>query len=272
MKLVKNYFIVALLFFSIGFSITISKVKALDYSELNLDPGEEVVAETTKYYKTVTVVNNSKMMMKADLGTVSSFTTEVTKEEFDNAPTDAEKESGISTQDVFEDYGTETNYKKLSSIISKYGSRYFRYRAILEWKNMPKTRSYDIIGVGFYASVKIASTIDLYNEYCREDGTCANADGYYIYNGLNGGAAVFHLPSGDITSLKQTLLVEVEKTNPNSTIIEQVCVADYSHATKTISYNNAKKFKVDTGGITLNGVESYYDTMPTAPARWEGTW
>ena len=269
MKRLKNRYVVMLILM-FCFTLSMSKVKAIDYSELNLAPGEEVVAETTKYYKTVTVISRSDLMIKANLGEISSITTEVTKEEYDNAPTDEELK--MAPRDVYENYSTETAYKRLTSIITKYSNESYRYRAILEWKNIPKTRSYDIIGVGFYASVKVAATIDLINEYCRSANDCDETQGYYPYEGLNGGAAVFRLPSGTLTSLKQTLLVEVEKRNPSSTIVSQVCVADYSHATKSISYDRAKQFYVDTGGITLNGIKSYYDEMGTANAYWEGTW
>ena len=84
---------------------------------------------------------------------------------------------------------------------------------------------------------------------------------------------MFYLPSGSLSSLKQTLEVEVEKTNSSSTIVEQVAVGDYSHATSSISYSNAKKFYVDVGGINLDSsIEGYYDSISAARATWTGTW
>lgn len=93
-----------------------------------------------------------------------------------------------------------------------------------------------------------------------------------MYNGANGVAAMFHLPSGTLSSLSQKIEVEMVKSNPSSTIIKQVCVADYSHAIQTITYSNAKNFIVDVGGITLKGIDSYYDTMPAVRSTWTGTW
>lgn len=276
MKKGKSLLLVVFLFV-IGLCPSLSFVRALDNTNENEEPTGEIVAEATKYYKTVTVLSNSNMMMTADLGEVSSFTTEVTEEEFENAPTDEEKaeaeaEASLSPQDTFSNYSTETTYKKLSSIISKPSNYYFKYTGILTWKNMPKVRSYDIIGLGYYASMK-AGTPELTNSYCLTNGTCGTLMGYYAYSGQNGVAAMFNLPSGTLSSLSQKIEVEMEKSNPSSTIISQVCVADYSHAVKTITYSNAKNFKVDVGGITLlNGISSYYDTMPSVSSTWEGRW
>lgn len=224
----------------------------------------EVVAETTKYYKTVTILNNSEIMTVAGMGELSSFTTEITKEEYENADSD-----GISPQ-----ASVTTNYKKLTSTISKFSSYYYEYSASLTWRNIPKTRSYDIIGVGYYASVKLAGGIEYNQSYCNVDGNCYSENaGYYNYRGSNGYGAMFHLPSGSLTSLSQSISILVEKTNPDSTIIEQLCAADYSHAQKTVAYSVAKNFAVDPGGIKLLGDNySYYDSIDTADAVWRGTW
>lgn len=224
----------------------------------------EVVAETTKYYKTVTILNNSEVMTAAGMGELSSFTTEITQEEYENADDD-----GISPQ-----ASVTTDYKKLTASISKYNSYYYKYNASLTWRNIPKTRSYDIIGIGYYGSVKLAGGIEYKQSYCNVDGNCYSDNaGYYNYRGANGYGAMFHLPSGSLTSLSQSISILVEKTNSSSTIIEQICAADYSHAQKTISYSNAKDFVVDSGGIQLgDNSYSYYDSIDTASAIWKGTW
>ena len=56
---------------------------------------KEVVAQTTKYYKTVTIYNNSGVLRNANMGEMSSLTTEVTKEEFDNQFIDKYKSSRL---------------------------------------------------------------------------------------------------------------------------------------------------------------------------------
>lgn len=46
---------------------------------------------------------------------------------------------------------TETNYKKMTTTILKNGTKY-KYQVLLNWKLLPATRSYDIIGIGHYKS------------------------------------------------------------------------------------------------------------------------
>ena len=42
---------------------------------------------------------------------------------------------------------------------------------------------------------------------------------------------------------------------------------------KTISYDNARKYVVSSGGIILNSsITNYYDSINTANATWSGTW
>ncbi len=225
------------------------------------------VASATKYYKTVTVLNNSEVMRNANYGEVSSFTTEISKTEYDNFnPDENITPKGTITST------TETTYKRLTTTINYYSPSIYKYKSVLTWKNIPSTRNYDIMGIGYYASVENHSTPMLTNEYCVGN-DCYEYQGYYVYTGNNGTGVMFHLPSGSITSLEQTLEVFVKKYNSSSTIIEQIAVGDYSHATTTVSYNNAKKFLVDTGGISLDSViYNSYDALTETRASWTGRW
>ena len=230
-----------------------------------------IVAEEEKYYKTVTVLNNSSVLQRANLGEMSSITTEITKFEYDSAPVENYNGNARSTGEST-DITIQTTYKKMKSTIREYYGAY-RYKNVLTWKNIPSTRSYDIIALGYYASVKPIDSVFFEQDYCTSSDSCYTSSSYYEYNGANGSAAVFYLPSGTLTSLEQSLRIDMEKTNSSSTIVSQVAAADYSHATSSISYSNAKKFTVDTGGIRLNdSIESYYDSIGVARASWEGEW
>jgi len=79
------------------------------------------------------------------------------------------------------------------------------------------------------------------------------------------------LPTGDLTSLSTNFSVIVTKNTSNA-ITEQIATADYSHATSSISLSNAKNFSVNASGIVLNGIASYYDSIQTATAWWNGSW
>lgn len=252
----------SILTFIILFITCITTVKAEVISSDEME--SIVVARTDKYYKTVTILDNSQIMTAADMGEISSITTEISKEEFDNAPTTKEEVSPRSIT-------IDTNYKRLTSTITKESAAYFIYKAELYWKTIPKTRSNDVMAIGYYGSVRAVSDTPVFTQrICWSDGECMNDYFYYSHRGSNGVGVAFGLPSGDVTYLKQTLEFSVEK-NTTSTIVEQLCVADYAHAQRAISFENSQDFWIDTLGIN-HTYDSYYDTTPEATAVWTGKW
>lgn len=238
----------------------------LAFSPLCVSASENDLYSTTKYYKTTTIIDaNTSTFALNDQS--YSYSEEITKEEYDNL----DDNDLIVPLDYSNGY-IETNYKKMTSSIVQNGSTY-RYKVVLEWKTMPSTRSYDIIGIGFPASVKPQSSIAFSQYYCFTDGTCNTSVSYTPYIGVNGVGASFGLPIGSLTTLKQTLYVDMIKSDSSSTIIKQYAYGDYSHATKTISYSNSTKYVVSSGGIVLDStINDYYDSINTANATWSGTW
>ncbi len=237
-------------------------VKTLHAEEID-DDNFVLVSQVDKYYKTVTYYDrentktyNFNYYNKAQ----SSKTYEITKEEYEN-------------QNVLEPMTTtsiETTYKKLTSRILQ-NSNLFKYEAILNWKNFPKKRSYDIIGIGFNNNVAVLSSPAYYTEYCLTNGICQKMTSHSPKTFSNGVGTTFLLPTGDLTSLSTTFSVIITK-NDSNTITNQIATADYSHATKSISLNNAKNYDVTSNGIVLNGIASYYDEIQPAIARWYGNW
>lgn len=259
LQLKKVMFIFSILFISCLCFTTLVNAETL--SE-NIEQTNDVVAENTKYYRLIINKNNSELMRQAGLGENSSVLVEITEEEF------------LNSSDADEPYSTsiENSTLKLTSRISKYTSDSYKYEAILEWKKIPSMRSYDIIGVGYYASVKQWGTVNLRQEYCTSDNYCGETQGYYQYTGANGSAAMFYLPSGSLKSLKQSMYAIVEK-NTTLTIVEQLCKASYAHATKSVTYSQAKDFRVDSGGIILGDSIYYsYGTTANVETTWTGTW
>lgn len=228
----------------------------------DIEQTNDVVAENTKYYRLIINKNNSDLMQLAGFGENSSILVEITEEEF------------LNSSAADEPYSTsiENSTLKLTSRISKYSNNTYKYEAIVEWKTIPSMRSYDIIGVGYYASVKQWGTVNLRQEYCTTDDYCGETQGYYTYTGANGSAAMFYLPSGSLKSLKQSMYAIVEK-NTTSTIVEQLCKASYAHATKSVTYSQAKDFRIDAGGIILGDSIFYsYGTTANVNTTWTGTW
>lgn len=234
------------------------------------DEEMEKVAETKKYFKTITILSGSNVTRNSDLGEVTSITTEITEEEYNNA--DIEQNETQNNQRGITSETIETNYKLLTTTMYKRNDYYFHYKTTLTWKTIPATRSYDIIGIGFLNTIIPEEYPTFVETYCRSSSECYETTSYYLYNGSNGVGVMFKVPTGTLTKLEQVLEFDVEKAN-SGTLIYQLAVGDYSHATSSISYDNAKKFTVDTSGINLNSsIEAYYDVITEAESEWTGTW
>ena len=223
----------------------------------------EVVGETTKYYKTVTILNDSEIMSIVS-PEITSFTTEITKEEYDS----------VDLQELYQlnDSTTiQTEYKLLKTTMTKDSTRY-QYRVDLTWKNIPKVRSFDIIAIGHYSTVEPISGPIINQSFCEGNGECYEGTGASVVTGTNGIAAIFSLPSGTLTSLSQSMYFNVKKSG-SGTVKSQTAAGDYAHATKTITRDNAKKLRVEVVGIIHDSsVESYYDTIGAAIVDWTGSW
>lgn len=226
----------------------------------------EIVAQGTKYYKTVTNYDNLSLYSTNfnSVNKTSSYTVEVSEEEYNNASTD----SVISTKG---DGLSETTYKKLTSYISANGS-YYQYKAILNWKTMPYVRSYDIIGIGMDSTVKVASSVYFNQYYCMSGGSCYTSYTHTPKTGTYGAGTSFKLAEGSLSTLRATVYFNVSKA-VTSTIYGLNIYGDYSHATSNISLENSQKYTMNTGGISLNSsISGYYDSMQSAQATWSGSW
>lgn len=219
----------------------------------------EIVAQDVKYYKTVTRKAFAVNTYSTDYS--NSVTYEISEQEYENINV-----ASINSATV------ETTYKKMTTNIISQG-KYYQYQVVLEWKNMPSTRSYDIIAIGFPSSVRASGKCLFQNSYCLSSGGCYTLTNYNLYLGGNGVGATFALPTGSLSSLKQTLTVNMEKTNPNVTITSQTAGGDYAHATSTVSLATAQKYTVSVNGISHTGDTSqYYDSINVAKATWSGNW
>lgn len=220
----------------------------------------EVIAETTKYYKTITTRDNLQLNSYSSLTVPNSqsYSVEISEEEYNQA--DETKVETRSTATI------ETTYKRMTTAILQNGS-YYRFRNILTWKTMPAVRSYDIIGIGTYQTVRVASFVNYNQYYCFTNGSCATSTAHTPKIGANGAGTMFRIMPGDLSTLRITMYYDVEK-NTNATITELNAFGDYSHATTSISYENAQKYTVSIGGISLNSsISNYYDSIQFAEAR-----
>ena len=215
---------------------------------------EEVVTE--KYYKTVYNLNCTSQIN-------CSTTTEVSALEYETSDTNLNM--------VNSDYPTETTYKKMTTSISKNGSNY-RYKVVLNWKQIPSTRSYDIIAIGFDGTkVKYNGGIWFDQYYC--DGSCTTTYTSYFQIFTNGVGTVFQLPTNsNLTTLRQTFYFDVKKVG-TGTLTSQKAYGDYAHAQIAVTKNQAQNFSVSTNGINLNSsIINNYDEINVALSTWSGSW
>lgn len=220
----------------------------------------EVLSKETKYYKTITTIPYYDITKKDN---VLSSIYEISEEEYNNS--NNQTSTRTSSQIV------ETTYKKMTTSISKNGNNY-RLKNELVWKNIPKTRSYDIIGIGFYSNVKPTGNIKFSQYYCIENETCTTTNTNYPQTFSNGVGTTFKIPSGALSTLKQTLYFDITK-NTSSTLTNISAFGDYSHATKTISLTNAKKYSMSVYGIELTtSITEYYDTIDRTIAELSVNW
>ena len=220
------------------------------------------VSRETKYFKTVYYYddNNASTYSTNSSKDVKSYTVEVTEEEYYNSNNTSAPQSTASG---------ETAYKRMTTSLLSNGSKY-RYRINLDWKQIPSTRSYDIIGIGHASTVKLSGNLNFSQEYCNND-SCFCGTTFTGKTTSTGSTATFKVPSGTLTALIETLYFDVEKNA--STVTSQSAYGDYSHATKSISKDNALNHTIDKTGITLKGTAiDYYDEISTVVATWSGSW
>lgn len=211
--------------------------------ENNKDLDATLISQTTRYYKTISPAYGT------------GYDVEVSEEEYNN--------SGNSRTELTRGY-VDTTYKTITSSISQNGSKY-RYNVSTMWKQMPATRSYDIIGIGFADSVYINSSVYFSFTYANSAGSYTTSTQYYNKKSLStGGAAVYKLPTGTIKSLSANLYYDVSKST-SSTITSLSICGDYAHATSNVSVNNVADYSISIYGINLGPtLAGSYDATPCA--------
>ena len=221
---------------------------------------EEIESITTKYYKTIQMIPNNYSIQSTNISLSESY--EITEEEYNNGQEENSRNSII----------TETTYKKMTVTIAKASSLY-KYTIHLHWKNIPSTRSYDIIGLAYNNNVEAAMTPVFEQEYCRSSGSCYTSYTHYGVEQTNSVSAIFLLPTGTLTSLDQTLFVLVGKKNSNNTITSQQAVGDYAHAIHNVSLSDASNYIMNISGLNLDSsIIDDYDEISIAMSTWSGTW
>ena len=247
----------------INLGFTESEILNMTITEFNenKDLIGNVVSTNDKYYRVITRYDN-------DNNIISTTSEEISEYAYNNNDLMFNSISPLSI-----DGYSETNYKKMrSQIISlTYG---YRYKMSVEWKNIPSTRSYDIIGIGIDTNVYISSDITFQQNYCYSSGSCSSSNVSVIKNTTTGGAALFKLPtSSSITSMDSYIYFMVSKSSTSATLNTMYAYGDYSHAVKNTSSSNSNYYSINKGGLNLySSIIESYDEVPVTKATWTGTW
>lgn len=251
--------IVLILLMSSLFFIGTTKTNAQEISDDFVGPiDNEVVVENVKYFKTVTLLNNSETLSL--YANDNSFTAEISEEEYNASEND----------EINANY-VDTSTKKLTVRISKNGNNY-QYTAITDWHQIPTLKSYHSIGIGHYPSVKNHVYPHFKQVYCYDSSTCYTQEaGFSLHESNTGSAATYYMPSGDLTYLQQTFYVVVTKTDSSNTIVSQYATASYGQPRSAVSYNEAKDFFINTGGLNYDSAHSKY-LVNSVSTTWSGTW
>lgn len=225
---------------------------------------EEEFASTTKYFKTDTYYNS--LLPNSYNTNAISTSYEITEEEYENVD---ELTGNMASPNV--SGSVETTYKKMTTSITKNGN-YYRYKNVLLWKKFPSVRSYDIIGIGHFSTVKVHGSAHFEEYYCFTSGSCYTNIAHYTQTFNTGSGASFPLPTGSLTTLKTTFYFDVEK-NTTLTIISQDAYGDYSHAITNVTLANSKKYTVNPTGISLDGsIINSYDSITSTIVTLNATW
>lgn len=216
----------------------------------NKDIESTLEVQNKKYYKTI----------YTDLSG-NAYSAEISKEEYENQ-SQATARATVTTE-----------YKTMTTSLTRNNNNTFRYKVSVNWRNIPSTRSYDIIGIGFNDEVYISSLVNFSYYHCNSYNECTTSGLYYDKKSLStGGSAVYKVPSGDLVALSATLYYDVSK-NTTSTLTELAMYGDYAHATTNVTPDLYKNHTVNNSGLQLySSISGKYDAIPYAQSSWIGTW
>lgn len=253
-------------------AFTDEQIDTMDYEEFNSNRNihGEVISSITKYYKTTNYFLPTRSSDSNE--PVNWVTSEITRDEYENA------------DDEIVAYGmdgmTITEYKMMTTQIIELNKKSYRYRIDLKWKKLPKTRSYDIMGIGIEEKVYPDSTNMYYRTTAGIDDVEHQASTFDVFTSAvwkksaSGVAVTFKLPTGTakrrITSIQSYMYFNVKK-NTSIPINVLNAYGDYKHAQKTVDSSISGSISIGKGGIgfgaglSVSIVESY-DSISTAHA------
>lgn len=253
-------------------AFTDEQINTMDYEEFNINKNlhGKIISTNTKYYKTTTYFLITRSSNSNE--PVNWITFEINKDEFENS----ENEMVAYGMDGM----TVTEYKMMTTQIIEINKKSYRYRIDLKWKKIPKTRSYDIMGIGIEEKVYPDSTNMYYRTTAGIDDVEHQASTFDVFTSAvwkrsaSGVAVTSKLPTGTakrrITAISSYMYFNVKK-NTSIPINVLNAYGDYKQAQKSVSSSVSAGISIGKGGIGFSAgvsasiVESY-DSISTAHA------
>lgn len=239
--------------------------------EDNKDIEGELVSETKKYIKTsVTIRNGIKIVTQQEFPSLTAITNDMQLH--------AGQQPGFSpnTYGDYYDGLTIDTYRILTSKITSINDTYMRYKADIEYMNIPSVRSTDILAIGIESAKVVKSTSAYFEQNWI---TTNNNAGYNVYCApkyeATGVSAVYELPTGSLSSLEATIYFNVTKINSNQTLSSVTAVGAHAHAIVPVNMNDVyDHYSSDIfDGIYIDTYyDDYFDSIITATALFIGSW
>lgn len=257
-------------------AFTDKQIYAMDREEFeaNKNLHGEIVSQIVKYYKTITINNTNIISSTGHQYLPISETYEITEEEYNRGDETLDKTN--SSQDGV----VTTEYKKMTTTIIKNGS-YYRYKNDLQWRKMPKVRSYDIQSIGIDTNVSVVPSSKKFTLFAdikdNDNKVCVvetSSSGTWNVNSL-GALITFPLKSDTsskkVFDMSSTMYFDVQKTT-NVKIVTLNAYGNYKHAQKKVDSSVGGGVSVGLDGTISFGISvstttrESYDSMSTAQA------
>lgn len=233
---------------NLGFSNDEIYYMTEDIFNENKDLSATLLSRNQKYYKTVYPTYGN------------SYTVEVTEDEYYN-------HDNTSIQGLI-----ETNYKTIVSTISSVNSTTSRFKVTESWSNIPSTKSYDVIGIGFDGNIHINNVITFnYTYYVSSGAYYTESTYFYKLYSETGGSTTFKLPNSFVGLSSMMYYNVVKDTGANVSSL-YMC-GDYAHATTSVTGNQAASHGIGIGGIDFSSsVVNKFDETPCAYSTANVSW
>lgn len=261
----------------LGFSDREIQMMEQDEFNINKDLEGQVVSETTKYYEVKEMSSEGESSLQFynyKENTNLNEGVELSKDEYEKRLKNIQEKENAGIRTLSSTDTGYTAYKTMTTKIIKLRGGTYRVRNDVKWDRIPKTRSYDVIGVAinpnFFKPVNTQGTY--YGKQMWEITQTNFGFAYYgsaIYNhtsnkwskGGEGYGVKMNLKNNlnsaeIVTGLSMYMYYEVDKATYNIRPTSLDAYGRYAHAEKNVSLSYSFGITWGAPSISFSGVSS----------------